>query len=230
MALTVVDQLVWNAYWKPMTYFFCRTNCIASACQDVHPSLLIQKFRWLVGKTLIYQITLMTIKKSESKSCYILIGLPIFYFRYHYSEVNIFFSKNQFWTKQRRELHGNVDFLATCGGLQGLCLGMSVLSLLEIVYFCFIRFWFDRRKLKSRQTDNVIFVRKKRLKTIECLDIIQNLLTDYMGKTTVQGIKYVARFDLTICERIWWTIVVIISVFCCGSLIKAHLKLRVRNR
>jgi Amiloride-sensitive sodium channel len=138
--------------------------------------------------------------------------------------VNIFFSENHFLTKQRRELHGNIDFLANCGGLLGLCLGMSVLSLLEIVYFCFIRFWFDRRKLKSRQTDNVKFFRKNRLKTSRCLDIIQNLLTDYMGKTTVQGIKYVARSDLTIFERIWWTIVIIISVFCCGSLINAVYK------
>jgi Amiloride-sensitive sodium channel len=147
-----------------------------------------------------------------------------FNFRYHYSEVNIFFSKNQFLTKQRRELHGNIDFLANCGGLLGLCLGMSVLSLLEIVYFCFIRIWFDRRKIKSRQTENVNFSRKNRLKTSRYLEIIQNLLTDYMGKTTVQGIKYAAWPDLTMFERIWWTIVVIISVFCCASLINAVYK------
>jgi Amiloride-sensitive sodium channel len=127
-------------------------------------------------------------------------------------------------TKQRKELHGNIDFLANCGGLLGLSLGMSVLSLLEIVYFCFIRFWFDRRKIRSKQTDNVKYFRNNRLKTSGYLNIIQKLLTDYMRKTTVQGIKYVPRSNLTIFERIWWTIVVIISVFCCGSLINAVYK------
>jgi Amiloride-sensitive sodium channel len=138
--------------------------------------------------------------------------------------VNIYFSKNQFLTKQRRELHGNIDFLANCGGLLGLCLGMSVLSLLEIVYFCFIRFWFDRRKLKSWQTAKVNFFRKNRPKTIGCLATIRNLPKKFLRKTTIQGIKYVARSDFTMFERIWWTIVIIISVFCCGSLINAVYK------
>jgi Amiloride-sensitive sodium channel len=138
--------------------------------------------------------------------------------------VNIFFSKNQFLSQQRNELHGNIDFLANCGGLLGLCLGMSVLSLLEIVYFCTIHFWFDRRKMKSRQTDNVNFFRKNRLKTSGYLVIIQNLPNNYMRKTTIQEIKYVAKSDLSMVERIWWTIVVILSVFCCGSLINAVYK------
>jgi Amiloride-sensitive sodium channel len=156
-----------------------------------------------------------------NKSCAIWIGLQRFFnFRYHYSEVNIYFSKNQFLSRQRNELHGNIDFLANCGGLLGLCLGMSVLSLLEIVYFALIHFWFNRRNIRARQTDNVRKLRKSHPK----ISGIENLPKNYMRKTTIQGIKYVARSDLSMVERIWWTVVVILSVFCCGSLINAVYK------
>jgi acid-sensing ion channel, other len=152
-----------------------------------------------------------------NKFCDIWIGLQRFFnFRYHYSEVNIYFSKTQFLSQQRNELHGNIDFLANCGGLLGLCLGMSVLSLLEIVYFGLIHFWFNRRKIKDT-------VRKLR-KNHPMKSGIENLPKNYMRKTTIQGIKYVARSDLSMVERFWWTVVVILSVFCCGSLINAVYK------
>jgi Amiloride-sensitive sodium channel len=49
--------------------------------------------------------------------------------------------------------------------------------------------------------------------------IMKDLIADYSRKTTIQGIKYVADTSLTLIERFWWTIVVVLSVLCCGSLI-----------
>lgn len=42
---------------------------------------------------------------------------------------------------KRQELFGVVDMLAKFGGLFGLVMGASLISLLELVYYCVIRPW-----------------------------------------------------------------------------------------
>lgn len=58
------------------------------------------------------------------------------------TRVDIFFKKNQFLALHRSELFGQTDFLANIGGLLGLFLGFSFLSLIEIIYFATIRLWY----------------------------------------------------------------------------------------
>ncbi|XP_052756940.1 pickpocket protein 28-like [Galleria mellonella] len=69
-----------------------------------------------------------------------------------YSRVMIFFKEPQFITSRRSELYGQTDFLANCGGLLGLFMGFSILSLAEIIYFLTLRLfcvvWNRRRKPK----------------------------------------------------------------------------------
>lgn len=55
------------------------------------------------------------------------------------SRISIFFKENQFITSKRSELYGQTDFLANCGGLLGLFMGVSLLSFVEIIYFCTLR-------------------------------------------------------------------------------------------
>ncbi|XP_064539836.1 pickpocket protein 28 [Drosophila montana] len=55
------------------------------------------------------------------------------------SRVSIFFKEAQFLTSRRSELYGTTDFLANCGGLLGLFMGVSTLSIVELVYFCTVR-------------------------------------------------------------------------------------------
>ncbi|XP_060804919.1 pickpocket protein 28 [Amyelois transitella] len=50
------------------------------------------------------------------------------------SRVKVFFKSSQFIASQRREMYGVIDFLADCGGIFGLFLGVSLLSLVKIVY------------------------------------------------------------------------------------------------
>ncbi|XP_072945097.1 pickpocket protein 28-like [Epargyreus clarus] len=57
------------------------------------------------------------------------------------SLVKIYLKELQFTTMQRSELYGQVDFLANCGGLLGLFMGFSVLSVAEIIYFLTLRWW-----------------------------------------------------------------------------------------
>lgn len=51
----------------------------------------------------------------------------------------IFFKDNQFITSERNELFGPIDFVANLGGLLGLFIGFSLLSLVEIIYYLTLR-------------------------------------------------------------------------------------------
>ncbi|KAF5291401.1 hypothetical protein FQR65_LT01711 [Abscondita terminalis] len=57
----------------------------------------------------------------------------------NFKGVTLFFKEMQFITSERNELYGPTDFLANCGGLLGLFMGFSFLSIIEIVYFLSLR-------------------------------------------------------------------------------------------
>ncbi|XP_031357399.1 pickpocket protein 28-like isoform X1 [Photinus pyralis] len=63
-----------------------------------------------------------------------------------YSKVQIFFRDLQFITSERNELYGLMDFLSSCGGLFGLFMGFSFISLVEIAYFVSVRLWCNYKK------------------------------------------------------------------------------------
>ncbi|KAL1402838.1 hypothetical protein pipiens_005902 [Culex pipiens pipiens] len=70
------------------------------------------------------------------------------------SRLTIYFKEAQFITSKRSELYGVTDFLANCGGLLGLFMGVSLLSLVEILYFCLIRpCSILRSSTRSKQAD-----------------------------------------------------------------------------
>lgn len=76
------------------------------------------------------------------------------------TRVNIFFKDTQFITSRRSELYGQTDFLANCGGLLGLFMGFSFISLIEIVYFLTLRMWCNiqkhgRRMWSSKKINNI---------------------------------------------------------------------------
>jgi len=55
------------------------------------------------------------------------------------SFVTIFFKDDDFVYAKRSELYGATDFIANFGGLLGLFLGVSILSIVEIIYFIAFR-------------------------------------------------------------------------------------------
>ncbi|KAL9702251.1 hypothetical protein quinque_005769 [Culex quinquefasciatus] len=55
------------------------------------------------------------------------------------SKLEIYFKDVQFITSKRTEMYGLTDFIASCGGILGLCMGVSLLSLVELLYFVTIR-------------------------------------------------------------------------------------------
>ncbi|CAO1422206.1 unnamed protein product [Diamesa tonsa] len=62
----------------------------------------------------------------------------------HYQEVDasvhIYFKDDHFISTKRSQLYGLTDFLANCGGLLGLFMGFSILSMVEIFYHFTLRF------------------------------------------------------------------------------------------
>ncbi|XP_019525011.3 pickpocket protein 28-like [Aedes albopictus] len=71
----------------------------------------------------------------------------------HVARLGIYFKEAQFMTSKRSELYGLTDFLANCGGLLGLCMGVSLLSLVELCYFCTVRPFSLWRKQKRAEVD-----------------------------------------------------------------------------
>ncbi|XP_055591486.1 pickpocket protein 28-like [Uranotaenia lowii] len=55
------------------------------------------------------------------------------------SKVEIFFTEAQYITSERSEIFGMTDLIAGCGGILGLCLGVSFFSIVELLYYCLAR-------------------------------------------------------------------------------------------
>ncbi|CAO1407576.1 unnamed protein product [Diamesa tonsa] len=55
------------------------------------------------------------------------------------ASLKVFFKDNEFVPLKRFQLYGTVDFLANCGGLLGLFVGVSVLSIVEVFYYFILR-------------------------------------------------------------------------------------------
>jgi acid-sensing ion channel, other len=73
----------------------------------------------------------------------------------------MFFKEDQLITYKRSELFGQTDFLANCGGLLGLFMGVSFMSILEIIYFCTLRLWCNirrQRRIEKSEDQPIIWV------------------------------------------------------------------------
>lgn len=66
----------------------------------------------------------------------------------HKTKLKFHFKENNFFSWKRYESYGTSDFLASIGGILGLFLGISIMSITEIIYFFTVRLYtnyFGRR-------------------------------------------------------------------------------------
>lgn len=71
-----------------------------------------------------------------------------------YTRVFISFKDEQFFSSRRAEMYTVIDFIANCGGILGLFMGISILSIVEVVYFSTLRIGCSlrkRRRIKQRR-------------------------------------------------------------------------------
>lgn len=75
--------------------------------------------------------------------------LPIIH-RHQLANLAIFFRNQQVETITRMEASTYTDFWAVCGGLLGLFLGVSALSIIEFIYYSTLRLFWNLRQLRSK--------------------------------------------------------------------------------
>lgn len=67
------------------------------------------------------------------------------------------FREREFISSTRTELYSQTDFIANCGGLLSLFTGVSLLSIVEMVYYCTLRLGcslcIQRAKFKQRNAN-----------------------------------------------------------------------------
>ena len=73
-----------------------------------------------------------------------------YYFRRNMVSLKIFFPENSAKAYQRDELYSPEDLIANIGGTLGLCLGFSLVSLVELFYFLTLRWIFEGRKSSKK--------------------------------------------------------------------------------
>ena len=91
------------------------------------------------------------------------------------SRLTIFFKENQFTSSKRSELYGPTDFLANFGGLLGLFMGVSILSIVEIIYFCTIRLACNLN-MRRRRKAKLIHQNKPEILVVKPGDLTENNL------------------------------------------------------
>ncbi|XP_055842010.1 pickpocket protein 28-like [Episyrphus balteatus] len=69
------------------------------------------------------------------------------------TKVLVSFKEDQFMASKRSELYGTTDFLANCGGLLGLFMGVSTLSIVELLYFCTVRLFINLRMRRKKNRE-----------------------------------------------------------------------------
>lgn len=79
------------------------------------------------------------------------------------SKLFISFKENHFIALNRSEAYTFADFVASCGGLLGLFMGISVLSVIELIYFFTLRLCCKLRKQHSAQTEASMWATRKNI-------------------------------------------------------------------
>ncbi|XP_073819614.1 pickpocket protein 28-like [Musca autumnalis] len=67
---------------------------------------------------------------------------------FEFAHLHVYYKDNKFFTSHRSELYGYYDFIANCGGIFGLFMGVSLLSVFEILYHITLRLW-NNSKVKE---------------------------------------------------------------------------------
>lgn len=82
------------------------------------------------------------------------------------SAVRVIFDDQQVNTLKRSESYTIANFLSNCGGLLGLFLGVSVLSIVELIYYATLRLFWSFRKQQSTNITLVHPIRKMNANSI----------------------------------------------------------------
>lgn len=132
-------------FWMPrynhtnVCSFWKEFKCVEQVENILHSSNLTQKCL-PVCDSITYDAEI-SISKIEIKALrkYIPSGFKTI-------KMSVIFKDQQYYASLRSELYGTLDFIAACGGILSLFMGISLLSVIEIVYFVTLRLTCNIRK------------------------------------------------------------------------------------
>ncbi|CRK87601.1 CLUMA_CG001397, isoform A [Clunio marinus] len=163
------------------------------------------------------------------------------------ARLTIFFKEAQFITSKRSELYGLSEFMANCGGLLGLFMGVSILSLMEIVYYITLRLSCNlnnrrqKRIRERKQKMSMLSVEPPAQRRLSVLSMASEagsenehrrkikyggplaaawgMFADFSNNSTIHGVQYFAEKRRHWTERAFWVIAFLVSVIGCSILI-----------
>lgn len=92
------------------------------------------------------------------------------------THLKIFFKEQQFMTLHRSESYTSTNFIADCGGLLGLFLGVSLLSIIEIIYHFTLRLGCSLHLRRfDQRSHNVEVVKRANTSTTEQINFFNTI-------------------------------------------------------
>ncbi|KAJ9583986.1 hypothetical protein L9F63_021678, partial [Diploptera punctata] len=88
------------------------------------------------------------------------------YFKRNVAIVHFYFMESQFFNYHKSELFGFTEFLSNTGGLLGLFLGFSFLSVVEAFYFISLRLWCSLIKKRNPQKPSILLTNANNINTV----------------------------------------------------------------
>lgn len=94
--------------------------------------------------------------------------------------IHIFFNENAYGGFTKSELIGFTEFLSNTGGLLGLFMGFSVISLIEIIYFLSLRPYCARKRFEMQQQKTISFYNNFSGKNLSGNNSKSSLIDEYI--------------------------------------------------
>lgn len=70
--------------------------------------------------------------------------------------MRIFFKESQFLSLKRTEIYGLDNLIASCGGLLGVFVGLSSFSVIEAIYYLYVRYILYNKNKKNKNLPETI--------------------------------------------------------------------------
>ncbi|CAO1412869.1 unnamed protein product [Diamesa serratosioi] len=129
------------------------------------------------------------------------------------TEYIVKFKENEVFSLIRRKEFSGVQVLSFVGGLLGLFSGFSALSLVEVIYYFFIRIGFNILNMRNKVHPKVSSKFKN-----NNVRIIKDIANEYLAASTIHGLKADGSKHWN--SKIFWMISFCISMIACGFMIQ----------
>ncbi|XP_055309664.1 uncharacterized protein LOC129573300 [Sitodiplosis mosellana] len=164
------------------------------------------------------------------------------------SRLFIFFKQRQFIALKQSEYYSTIGFLANCGGLLSLFMGISFMSIIEIIYYSTLRLGYALCIRKMHMRKKVVSILKNipkitiikpaeepsnttsnDLKRSNASNItsatgfhqkIKCVFREFLSNSTIHGMRYFSEPSRHWAERIWWMISFALLIYFCANMIQ----------